>query len=230
VGEDHDMTDTTTSSTPTRSSAPAEPGPDDPRRHFAVTYATARSVIDQVRPDHLALPTPCDAFDVHGMLTHLLAVAQRVAAIGRAEDPFSIPSSVEAPDGDWGAAWSEAGHAIQAAWTDDATLERVVVLPWAQLPGGPTLAMYTSELAVHTWDLARAIGATATWDDRALADALAVMEQVLPAAGRVESFEAARAATPEEYADFPPPFAAAVAVPDGAPMIDRLVAHTGRTP
>ncbi len=219
------MTDTQTSD-----DRPAAPGPDDPRRHFAATYATAESVITDARPDQFDLPTPCDAFDVRGMLGHLLAVANRVAAIGRGQDPFSIPDSVTAPDDHWSAAWSDAGHEIQAAWTDDATLERIVVLPWAQLPGGRTLDMFTSEVAVHTWDLAVAIGATPTWDDSALVGALAVMEQVLPAAGRMESFEAARAETPTEFRDFPPPFAAAIDLPRGAPMIDRLVAHTGRQP
>ena len=203
----------------------------DPRTVFGRAHATARTVLDGIGPDQFELPTPCTEFDVRTLAGHLLAVAQRVRNVGRGESPFSVPEVIEdmADDG-WVAAWDETGAAVTEAWADDATLERMVELPWATLPGSATLIMWSNELSVHTWDLAVATGQSPDWDPAVLELALATMQVGLPAEGRMEAFEAARANMPEGEEDFTPPFAAAVGVPDDAPLIDRLVAWNGRSP
>ncbi len=210
---------------------PAPLSDDDPRTIFAHSVMTGGVTIANVRIDQLANPTPCDDFDTRGLLGHLVSVLHRVAAIGRQEDPFSVPDIAGgvADDG-WHAAWLVAAHAVQAAWTDDATLDRMVHLPWASMPGGPTLAMYTSEVTVHTWDLAQATGQQPEWNDIAVAVSMEAMRQGLPDADRAASFEEARKNMPPEMADFPPPFANAVAITPDASGIDQLVAWTGRTP
>jgi uncharacterized protein (TIGR03086 family) len=202
----------------------------DPRAVFARAHATAAPVLAGLRADQLDDATPCDEFDVRDLAGHLLAVAQRVRNVGRGESPFSVDESVTADEDRWAEAWAEVGDEVQAAWADDATLTRIVELPWATLPGAATLAMWTNELSVHTWDLATATGQAVEWDESVLEVAFDAIQQGLPAEGRVESFEAVRAQMPAGQEDFSYPFKAAVHVADDASLIDRLVAWNGRDP
>src|SRR5690606_9846602 len=88
-----------------------------------------------------------------------------VRNVGRGESPFSVGEAVVVEDDHVAPAWAEVGDEVQAAWADDATLTRIVELPWATLPGAATLAMWTNELCVHTWDIAAATGQQPEWDD-----------------------------------------------------------------
>src|SRR5215213_2216923 len=128
----------------------------DPRAVFGRAHAIAAGVLDGVRPEQMTDPTPCDEFDVRALCGHLLSVALRVRNVGRGESPFSVTEAVVLPDDGYAEAWRTVGGEIADAWADDATLERIVELPWATLPGAATLIMWTSELSVHTWDLATA--------------------------------------------------------------------------
>jgi uncharacterized protein (TIGR03086 family) len=204
---------------------------DDPRGVFLRAWAVATDVASSVGPDRVGDPSPCDEFDAAAVRAHLLSVGHRVAVLGRGDDPWAVGDEVDAvPGDDWGAAFRAAAEEITAAWADDATLERIITLPWMEAPGAATLAMYTSETVVHTWDLARATGQSPTWDDDVVATGFAALQIGLPDEGRIEAFEAARANMPEGAEDFVYPFAAAVAVDDDASGIDRLVAWSGRDP
>ena len=102
-----------------------------------------------------------------------------------------------------------------------------MALPWLQGSGAEILTSYFSELTVHTWDLATATGQQPRWDDTVVAAALDA-PQVLPAENRRAMFEQVSAAMGLEEVGIP--FAEAVAVPDDASAIDRLVAWNGRDP
>ena len=221
---------TTHPTTPSTSLA-APFGDDDPRAVFARAVATGGSVVAAVQPEHLGDPTPCDAFDVRRLLGHLVGVLRRVAAVGRSDDPLSVPQVVDDVDDlAWPAAWSHAAHQVRGAWSDDAVLTTVVRLPWTELPGAAALALYTNEVTVHTWDLAVATGQRPAWDATAVDVAFAAIRQGMPAGGRAAAFEAMRASLPEGLRDDEAPFAEAVEVGADAPAIDRLVAWNGRRP
>lgn len=182
---------------------------------FAKSVALATAVIGDVRPDQLDDPTPCADFDVRTMLSHLVMVLRRTAALGRGDDPLAIGLVEGVADDGWQAAWRDAAHDLQDAWSDDSVLTRIMVLPWAELPGGEILLAYASEVTVHTWDLARATGQEPAFDDAVVGLAMAAMEQMLPVEGRDDEWV---------------PFGAVVEVPAGAAPIERLVAYTGRRP
>lgn len=203
---------------------------DDPRAVFARAVATGTDVIGGVRLDQLDLPTPCDDFTVRDLLAHLVDVLRRVAALGRGEEPFALPPMPDVADDGWRDAWLAAAHDVQAAWTDDATLDRTIRLPWAEMTGGVTLVSYVSEITVHTWDLAHATGQQPAWNEQVVGAALDISHQLLPGEGRAEIFAAAKRNLPPELRSAADPFAEAVPVPDGAPTIDRLVAWNGRRP
>lgn len=203
---------------------------DDPRFAFAKAVDVAGQVIGGVRPDQLDQPTPCPQMDVRALLGHLVDVLQRVALIGRDENPFALPPRRAVADDGWRAAWQQAAHEVQAAWSDDAVLRRTVVLPWSQVSGGKTLCGYINEVVVHTWDLAVATGQRPVWDDEILAAAFGAIQQTLPAGDRAALFAAVADATPPGADRLARPFAEAVPVAPDAPLIDRLVAWNGRTP
>ena len=197
---------------------PPELAPDDPRLAFAKAVALGGTVIAGLRADQMELPTPCESMNVRQLCGHLIAALQRLAAVARGdEDPFGGSSHpiTAAVDGDqWPAAWIDAAHDVQAAWTDPALLGAMLTLPFATLPGAVVIGIYTSEVTVHSWDLATATGQQLVWDDEVVASALAVMRVGLPAEPRGGEL----------------PFGTVVPVPAEAPLIDQLVAWNGRDP
>ncbi len=204
---------------------------DDPRSIFAAAVATASAVIEAAQPGQLDGPTPCPEHNVRNLIGHLTAVLGRVEALGLGNDPLAQPEVLTGvADDQWPAAFSSAAHAAQAAWADPSLLAKEMTLPWAQLPGAGMLAMYTSEVTVHTWDLAQATGQHPNFDEQAVTLSLTAMQHGLPDDDREGQWAAMQQQMPEEFAGHNPPFANAVAVPDDAPPIDQLVAWTGRNP
>jgi uncharacterized protein (TIGR03086 family) len=198
----------------------------DPRPILDRAIATGGAVIAGVRTDQLTARTPCPEMDVRAMLSHLVGVLDRIAALGNGEDPFSVIET-HAPDDDWSDAWATSGTHAADAWRDDAVLERPMALPWIQGTGEEVLTSYFSELTVHTWDLAVATGQQPHWDDTVVTAALEA-RQILPAKNRRAVFEEISAAMGLDEVAIP--FAEAVPVQGDAPAIDRLVAWNGRDP
>jgi uncharacterized protein (TIGR03086 family) len=200
----------------------------DVRTVFARAMATGTGVIANVRPNQLDGPTPCAEYDVRTLIGHLVGVLDRVTLMGRGENPFLTPDTVTGlADDAWLAAWSDAAQRMVDAWADDASLVRIVHLPWAQESGALTQASYCNEITVHTWDLATATGQRPAWDDEAVATAWESFRG-MPGEGRSAMFAEVKAGMPEPYRSAGDPWADAVPVPDDAPLIDRLVAWNGR--
>ncbi len=209
--------------------APTNPtihGRIDPRLLLRRAIATAGSVVAGIRPEELTAPTPCSEMDVRAMLGHLVGVVDRIAALGRGEDPFAVTETL-APDDGWSDAWATSARRAAQAWSDDAVLELPMALPWIQGLGADVLASYFSELTVHTWDLATATRQRPDWDD-AVVDAALDARDFLPAENRRALFE--EISTAMGLDEVALPFAEAIAIPEEAPAIDRLVAWNGRDP
>lgn len=187
----------------------------DPRPAFTTIFELAATAIEAVRPDQLEGPTPCDDYDVQGLLAHLRLVAARVDHIGRGIDPMAVSDADFAGlAGRWAGEWRAVGDRIAQHWADDAVLARTVTLPWATLPAAAALGMYTSELATHLWDLAVATGQQPAFPAPIIEASVAMMQQALPAEHRGGEI----------------PFAAPVPVGTDSAPIERLVAWTGRNP
>lgn len=187
--------------------------PTDPRPAFREVYRLAGEAISAVRPAQLDDPTPCDGYDVRGLLAHLRLVAARVEHMGRGIDPMAIDDAGFATM-DWASEWRRVGASIDDGWADDAVLAVEVQLPWATMPGAAALAMYTSELLTHLWDLAVATGQRPALPTATVEASLALMQQALPIDARVEGV----------------PFGQVVEPGPDASAIERLAAWTGRDP
>jgi uncharacterized protein (TIGR03086 family) len=112
------------------------------------------------------------------------------------------------------AAWRTQAEAVQALLDDPATADRVLSNPHTgDLPLPEAIdRFYTSDVFMHTWDLARATGQDETLDPAECADLLAGMQPI------------------EELLRSSGQYGAAVPVPDDADVQTRMLAFIGRDP
>ncbi|MCS3781109.1 TIGR03086 family metal-binding protein [Tsukamurella ocularis] len=150
----------------------------DPRPSYAAATAWVQSLLAAVTEEQLALPTPCDEFDVRALGEHLVAVIMRAEALATVATVEGQPFRADEHDA---ATYGAIRERALAAW-DVAPLEREVTVPWGVVPGFAALGMYVNETLVHGWDLAVATGQTAEFPEPALPEGvLGVVKSVLPA-------------------------------------------------
>jgi uncharacterized protein (TIGR03086 family) len=122
--------------------------------------------VHATRDDHWDLPTPCSDWDVRALVNHLvyetlwvppLAGGATVAEVG---DRFDGDQLGDDPKG----AWDEAAREAVAAFELPGSMERTVHLSSADVPGEQYAFEVMSDLLVHGWDLATAIGADTRMD------------------------------------------------------------------
>src|SRR4051812_47077245 len=145
----------------------------------------AGDVLDQVHADDLASPTPCSDWTVATLVDHLVATPARFLAMMRGDeiDWSAPPAHLEQG---WGPEFRN--HA------DD------LVHAWHELEGDPTVPApwQVAEVAVHTWDLATAIGSAVSGLDREVAEtALEFMRANLRPELRGEAFGPEQPAPPD---------------------------------
>lgn len=175
-------------------------------------------LVRRIDDDQLGAPTPSD-IPVAGMLDHIagLSVAFSAAAT---KDLGSVTATRPAPDGDrLGTAWRAeipgALTALSQAWTDPAAWEGMTQVGGVTLPGEIAGQIALDEVVLHAWDLARGTSQPYQQDPATLEACLAAMTGMYPP----DDLDARKGI-------FEPP----VPVPDNAPLVDRVVAYSGRDP
>ena len=187
----------------------------DPRPTLLRAVDQAVTVIGMTAPGDLGRPTPCTEFDVRHLLGHLVAVLGRVTYVAGGGHAFDVPSMVlDVPDDAWATTAKERAGELRAAWSDDAVLDRVLQLPFGNVPGRGAALAYTQELTTHAWDLASALGHREVLDDELGQVAADAARRFVPDAGRGETI----------------PFGTVVPVATDAPPYEQLVAWLGRDP
>ena len=89
-----------------------------------------------VRPDQLGAPTPCTEYDVDGPDPPSRRRGRPGRRRRRGDEPGTPPGRLprRPPRPTWSTRWPRRPRRSAGAWADDATLDRVVELPWATLP------------------------------------------------------------------------------------------------
>jgi uncharacterized protein (TIGR03086 family) len=170
--------------------------------------------VERVPSDAWASPTPCADWDVRTLVNHLVGELRWMPpilagkTIDEVGDQFDGDLLGEDPAATYHAAM---GEAIAAA-EQPGVLGRTVHLSFGDVPGTEYLAQVTSDLTIHSWDLARGAGLE-TRLDRELVGA--VYEFMAPQA---DAWRGAGA------------FGPAVDVGKDADAQERLLAITGRSP
>lgn len=186
---------------------------DDPvLRHSQAAAAFARRVA-AVRPEQWDAPTPCTEWDVRALVGHLVDEHRWLVPLlgGRSLEEAGHHLAGEpvgdAPAQAWEAVLAEAGPAVERA-----DLGATVHLSYGDAPAAHYLSELTTDVVVHGWDLATALGIDPDPEPDLVAAVLAWVE---PRSGGLA-----------DTGLFDPP----QPVDDDADALTRLVALTGRRP
>ncbi|WP_020657518.1 TIGR03086 family metal-binding protein [Amycolatopsis benzoatilytica] len=117
-----------------------------------------------VRPAHWAAPTPCAEWNVRQLVNHVVRGNRNYVDLlaGGTRQEFLRMREADALGDDPLAAFDASVQLLADAFGRPGALERKLDYPLGQVCGGQALAVRTTDIVIHTWDLARAVGA----DDR----------------------------------------------------------------
>jgi uncharacterized protein (TIGR03086 family) len=175
--------------------------------------AAARTVAN-VDASQFGRPTPCADWDVRALLNHLILwTSYSLAARARGESVGQdLMDRDFAADPGFAADYRAQLDRALTAWADPATWERSLDVMGSSTPAADVAALNIAEMVLHGWDLAAATGQAYTVSEPAAAAAMGAVE--------------ANADLFREYKGFAEP----VEVPPTAPVLDRLLALSGRDP
>ena len=132
--------------------------PDVHRRALAATG----DIVGRIKPEQLDASTPCEDYDVRGLLQHLISgnywVAPLVAGktIDEVGDSLDRDFSIE----DYDASAKEA----DAAFSGPGAMQKPVAVSYGPVPAEVYAGHRFLDVLVHGWDLAKATGQDATLD------------------------------------------------------------------
>lgn len=173
-------------------------------------------VLAKVSDDQLSAPTPCEKMRLDELVAHVGGLSLAFTAAARKEfGPLTdTPPKVGAQplEDDWRTAYPARLAELARAYGDPAAWEGMSRAGGFDFPGEVGGLIALTEVVIHGWDVARASGQSYDID---AATAAAVLPHVTQSAaeGPVEGL-----------------FGRAVPVADDAPVLDRIVANTGRDP
>ena len=184
----------------------------DFERQARLVAAIAEGVTDE----QLAGPTPCPEYQVRQLLGHLVGLTGAFRDAGRKDLGAHLDQAPgnAVPDlgPEWRAELPKLLDELVSVWCDPAAYEGMTRAGGLDLPGAVAGAVAMDELVVHGWDLARATGQAYAPDEASLR----VAEGLL---------------TPQEDdSSGNSLFGTIVPVPDGAPLLDRVIGLSGRDP
>ncbi|MEU2348003.1 TIGR03086 family metal-binding protein [Modestobacter sp. NPDC049651] len=190
-----------------------------PSTAVRVAAELAGAAAAAVRPDQLADRTPCRDWDVRGVLDHLAwaaVLAQRSATRLPLEHDWTSGRPAPFVDGvpvaQWGPLIAEELDVAADAWADVAAWQGETLMGTAPMPAEVVGPMMLADIALHGWDVARAVGAPYPVAAELGEAVLAAVVPIAPM-GRDGGW-----------------YAAEVPVPADAPAFDRALGLTGRDP
>lgn len=159
-------------------------------------------------------PTHCPDWDLRTLVNHWVLYTSHGLEHRALREQLSeeLTGRDFTADPGWARAYAEQLDRAVAAWDDPAVWEGEVDLGMAKMPAADIASMIVKEMAVHGWDVATATGQELRISDDAARFVLDVVDT--------------HADLYRQYDGFADP----VPVPDGAPLFDRALAHSGRDP
>jgi uncharacterized protein (TIGR03086 family) len=178
-------------------------------------------LVQGVSDEMLDWPTPCPAYRLGDLLDHVGGFA--LAFTGAAtKDLGDGAATAQGPSGDasrltgdWRGRIAADLASLAAAWRDPEAWQGMTQAGGVDLPGEVAALVALDELVVHGWDVARASGQPFAVDP----DHLDLVRQF------VSQFSGPGTEGAREGL-----FGPEVAVPEDAPLLDRVVGMTGRDP
>ncbi|GAA1906712.1 TIGR03086 family metal-binding protein [Streptomyces durmitorensis] len=183
---------------------------------FAPQARLVAGIAEGVTESQLSGPTPCPEYEVRHLLGHLVGLTGAFRDAGRKDLGPGLDQDPGSAVPELGPGWRtdlpKLLDELVEVWRDPAAWEGMTRAGGLDLPGAVAGAVAMDELVVHGWDLARATGQAYDPDEASLGVAEALL-------------------TPEEGdTSGNSLFGPVVPVPDGAPLLDRVIGLSGRDP
>lgn len=186
--------------------------------HEAVVGActsVAAVLVDPPDGVDLHAVTPCPEFDLRALVDHFVGTSGAMARVGLGEplDPANPWGGGEgAADGDWSGRLRENLDAIGRGWSNPEAWAGEVEVGSSAMPRSMVGEMALVEVAMHGWDVARALGRTLELEPE-------VAEAVHQAAASTAELGRKMGA-----------YGAEVPIATGADALDRTLGQVGRDP
>ena len=172
-------------------------------------------VVADISDDQLGAPTPCRGSSVADLLDHVggLCLAFTAAA---AKDAGGRGASADGAQlaANWRTRIPGQLAQLAGAWQDDAAWSGMTIAGGLDMPGEIAGSVAINEVVVHGWDIAAATG-----------HGYGCETELVQAA-----YAFAQSAVAQSPDGSPGLFGPPVAVPESAPLLDRLLGLTGRDP
>ena len=178
-------------------------------------FDSTAGVLANVKTDQMDDPTPCQSWKVRDLVNHIVggttffAVA---AETGQAPDGGGDDHTT----GDFKAEFDAGAARAVAAFAAEGTMDKILKLPFGEIPGSIFVFIAASDTFTHGWDLAKATGQPTDLDPETAKQLLDTVSGFLPDALRGPDGQA--------------PFGPRVEVPASASAADQLAGLMGRTP
>ncbi len=171
-----------------------------------------RGVLAQVQADQMQAATPCESWNVADLINHVVGAQSFFAAGLKGEQPSS--EEVDWAAGDFLAAYDNACSQTLEAFSAEGALEKMVQMPFGEMPGAAVMGLAMTDTFQHGWDIAKATGQSTDLNPQLAAGILQQAQQSIPDAFR--------------GADGQAPFGAQQQCADGSCNADQLAAFLGR--
>lgn len=181
---------------------------------LAATEFAAR--LRRVAAEDWAHPTPCTDLDVRGLCHHVVGgnlMAARLFAGASAAESLE-PLRTDSLGADPSEAFAAAQRELVDAMQQPGALDGIVHHAMGDIPATRLVEFRIADLAIHAWDLARAIGAPEALDPGLVEVLWAQISPMAPMIDRIGIFGTGPSG----------------AVDAGAPLQTRLLDLTGRRP
>jgi uncharacterized protein (TIGR03086 family) len=174
----------------------------------------AGEVVDNVGPAELSNSTPCTEWSVRDVMNHVVGGATMFAECVESgsipDERFGQLMGGDNLGDDYKGAFHTATDRARAAFGAPGALEKIVKLPFGEMPAGVALNIAVMDVMTHAVDIARATGQKID-DDELLETALTVGRQLI-----TDDFRT------------PGMFDAEQTASEGASAEDKLLAFAGR--
>jgi uncharacterized protein (TIGR03086 family) len=118
--------------------------------------ASTRVVLTAVSKEQLGDDTPCAAWKVSDLINHIVGGQSFFEAGVKGEPPAGGETDFSATD--FVSAFDEAAQRCLAAFRADGVMEKMLTLPFGQMPGAAFVGLAATDTFTHGWDLAKATG------------------------------------------------------------------------
>jgi uncharacterized protein (TIGR03086 family) len=133
----------------------------DVRDLFQRAHGRFGELVHAIGDDQWGAPTPCSDWDVHALVNHLVYEARWAVPLLEGKTIEEVGSRFDGdllggePKATYDAAVGAADSAVQA----DGALDRTVHLSYGETRAEDYLTQLAGDFVIHSWDLARGIGA-----------------------------------------------------------------------